>query len=203
MRPFLKILPSSASHPYNRKDIHMNMSKLLPGSLLVIVISSISYGQLSKQDSIWLPFRSFIGSWEGKGGGEPGTGDYTRTYQFVLDKKYIEVRNKSIYAPSAANPEGEVHEDWGYIGYNKSSHRFMLRQFHIEGFVNEYTQDSISGDGKRIVFLSYAIENIPAGWRAKETYDVLGPDQIQETFELAEPGKEFSVYSKVILNRVK
>ena len=38
----------------------------------------------------------------------------------------------------------------------------MLRQFHIEGFVNQYKLESISADGKTIVFISEAIENIPA-----------------------------------------
>jgi hypothetical protein len=169
---------------------------------LAAFMTTTSSAQLSKQDSIWLPLKVFVGSWEGKGGGEPGTGDYVRTYQFVLNKKYIEIRNKSTYPPTVKNPKGEVHEDWGYFSYDKIRRTFVLRQFHVEGFVNQYKLDSISVDGKRLVFVSEAIENIPAGWRAKESYEVLGPSQIQETFELAEPNKSFEVYSKVTLNRV-
>ena len=40
------------------------------------------------------------------------------------------------------------------------------------------------------------LENIPAGWRARETYKILGPDEFVEVFELAEPGKNFEVYSE-------
>ena len=47
---------------------------------------------------------------------------------------------------------------------------FVFRQFHGEGFVNQYTLDSLSGDKKMLVFVSEAIENIPQGWRARETY---------------------------------
>ncbi len=170
---------------------------------LVALTSSSCLAQMTKQDSIWLPLRVFIGSWEGKGGGEPGIGDYARSYQFVLNKKYIEVKNKSMYPPNKDNPNGQVHEDWGYFSYDRARRTFILRQFHIEGFVNQYKLDSISADGKKLVFVSEAIENIPPGWRAKETYEVLSEDQIRETFELAEPNKPFAVYSKVTLNRVK
>lgn len=183
----------------------MNVTRLYSVSLIALSVSASistpSSAQLSKQDSIWLPLKPFLGSWHGKGGGEPGEGDYVRSYQFVLNKKFIEVENRSTYQPSAANPKGEVHEDRGYISYDRNRRVFVLRQFHIEGFVNQYTLDSISGDGKRVVFVSEAIENIPAGWRAKETYDILSDTQIRETFELAEPNKPFAVYSKVVLNR--
>jgi hypothetical protein len=184
----------------------MRMIPRNSGVLLALAVVSLmtttSIAQLSKQDSIWLPLKVFVGSWQGKGGGEPGTGDYTRTYQFVLNKNFIEIRNKSTYPPTDRNPGGEVHEDWGYFSYDKLRHTFVLRQFHIEGFVNQYRMESISADGNRLVFVSEAIENIPAGWRARESYEILSPNRVQETFELAEPDKPFETYSKVILHRV-
>jgi hypothetical protein len=113
------------------------------------------------------------------------------------------VKNKSTYEPQEKNPKGEVHEDIGYISYDRMRKKFVLRQFHVEGFVNQFALDSISSDGKTIVFLSEAIENIPAGWRAKETYHIASENEFTETFELAPLGKEFEVYSKVTLKRVK
>ena len=41
--------------------------------------------------------------------------------------------------------------------------------------------------------MTESIENIPAGWRARETYVTHGPDEFEEIFELAEPGKPFVV----------
>jgi hypothetical protein len=58
----------------------------------------------------------------------------------------------------------------------------MLRQFHIEGFVIQYTLDSISRDKKNIRFLSEAIENIPPGFRSRETYKIISKDEFIETF---------------------
>jgi hypothetical protein len=184
------------------RHIYKHWSGLITVAVAAIFSTDAS-AQMSKQDSLWLPLKVFVGSWKGKGGGEPGQGDYERTYQFVLNKRFIEIRNKSTYPPSEKNPKGEIHEDVGYFSYDRGSRTFVLRQFHSEGFVNQYRLDSISADGKTIVFISEAIENIPTGWRAKETYEILDDDRIQEIFELAEPNKEFQVYSKATLNRVK
>jgi hypothetical protein len=171
--------------------------------IVALVIPSLCSAQMTKQDSIWQPLKYFVGNWKGTGGGEPGTGEYERSYKFILNNKFLEGRNKSTYPPTEKNPKGEVHENIDYFSYDKVRRCFVLRQFHVEGFVNQYKLDSISADSKTMIFVSEAIENIPTGWRAKETYQILNDNQLQETFELAEPGKEFVVYSRVILNRVK
>jgi THAP4-like, heme-binding beta-barrel domain len=168
--------------------------------LLFIPFTSVA--QLSKADSLWLPFTNLIGTWKGAGEGIDGKGNYERSYQFVLDKKYIEVKNKSTYPPTTDKPKGYVHEDIGYISYDKIRKRFIFRQFHSEGFINQYVLESTSGDGKTIVFISESIENIPAGWRAKETYKVTNGGEFSEVFELAEPGKDFTNYSKASFNKM-
>ena len=61
--------------------------------------------------------------------------------------------------------------------------------------LNHTRSDQLSAVGKTMVFATESIENIPAGWRARETYKILGPDEFVEVFELAEPGKNFEVYS--------
>lgn len=177
---------------YNIKIFLLGVCFLLP---------SLTFTQNSKQDSVWKPFESFIGNWTGKGGGAAGEGTYERSYNFIFNKKYIEVKNKSIYPPTKNKPSGEVHEDVGYISFDKIRKTFVLRQFHIEGFVNQYMLDSVSADGKRLVFVSESIENIKPGWRAKEVYEIGGDSEITETFLLSPPDKEFEVYSKAILKK--
>lgn len=172
-------------------------------AVFLIICPLLSHAQMTKQDSLWLPLKSFVGKWTGVSEGQPGSGKYERSYEVVLNKKFIEVKNKSTYPPSKDNPKGEVHEDRGFISYDKSRKTFVLRQFHIEGFVNQYKIESISADGKTIAFISEAIENIPAGFRARETYQIINENEFTETFELAEPGKDFEVYSKATLKRVR
>lgn len=79
----------------------------------------------------------------------------------------------------------------------------MLRQFHVEGFVNQYVADTVATSPDSIVFRSEAIENIPSGYRARETYRILGPDEFVERFEMAEPNGEFAIYSEARFKRKK
>lgn len=149
----------------------------------------------------WQPVRPLLGSWEGDVQGEPGAGKSERVYRLTLNDRFIQVNGKSTYPPQEKNPKGEVHEDVGFISYDKAARKLVLRQFHVEGFVNHYVLDSISEDGRTIVFVTAAIENIPAGWRGRETYRIVSDDELVETFALAEPGKEFATYSETRFRR--
>jgi hypothetical protein len=153
-------------------------------------------GQTKPAKDVWEPLRFFLGKWEGTGEGKPGVSKMLREYQLVLNGKFLQVQNQSIYDPQPKNPKGEIHEDWGMISYDKSRKQFVFRQFHVEGFVNQYVLTDLGPDGKIIVFTSEAIENIPAGWRARETYKIVNSDEFIEIFELAAPGKDFEVYSE-------
>lgn len=151
---------------------------------------------------MWTNLNFLIGSWQGTGAGQAGNSQVERSYRFILNDKYMEVRNKSIYPPQSQNQQGEVHEDLGLISYDKARKTFVLRQFHIEGFVNQYVMDYLAPDGKTIVFTSESIENISPGWRARETYQVANPDEFKETFELAAPGKDFELYVRSQFKRI-
>ena len=170
---------------------------------LLFLVPQLSFAQLTKQDSVWLPFKHFIGTWTGTGEGVDGSGTYERNYRFVLNKKYIELKNKTVYSPTKENPNGYIHEDFGYFSYDKTRKTFVFRQFHGEGFVSQYIIESISPDGKTIVFVSEAIENIPKGWRARETYTVNDGKELTEVFDLAEPNKDFELYTKASFKRLK
>lgn len=147
----------------------------------------------------WLPLRFILGTWEGTSSGQPGNGTVRREYRLVLRDQFIEVRSTSTYLPQEKNPKGEVHEDVGYFSYDRSRKAFLLRQFHVEGFVTTYASGPSASSG--LVFTSETLENLPSSWRARETYRVTGDDTFVEVFELAEPGKEFSVYSETLLRR--
>lgn len=161
-------------------------------SVAVLCVIAVSLAAQTKPDA-WEPLRFFVGAWEGTGEGKPGKSKTEREYRFVLNNKFLEVRNRSVYDPQPKNPKGEVHDDWGMISFDRGRKQFVLRQFHVEGFVNQFVMTST--DDKTIVFTSESIENIPAGWRARETYKLLSADEFIEIFELAEPGKDFETYS--------
>ena len=155
----------------------------------------------SDQSDPFRPVRQFIGKWEGDSQGEPGVGKMEREYVFVLRDRFVRVSNLAIYPPQKKNTKGETHEDLGFIGYDRALKKLIFRQFHIEGFVVQSTLESISEDGRSFVFTSTTIEDIPPGWRARETYRFLSNDEFIETFALAGPGKEFATYSETRFRR--
>ena len=177
------------------------MQYLLP--LLLFIIPLLGFAQEKPKQDPWSQFTLFIGSWKGTGKGEPGNAQVERQYQFILNRKFIEVKHKSVYAPQEKNPRGETHEDLGFFSYDRRGKQCLFRQFHTEGFVIHYRLESITADGKLMVFVSESIENIPPGWRSRETYRIVNENEFVETFELAGPGKEFSVYSENSFTRQK
>jgi len=179
------------------------MLKITLFSVALLLAASTFFPQTNTGADVWQPMKYFVGKWEGTGTGKPGTSTVRRDYRFVLNGKFLQVQNQSEYAPQAANPKGESHEDWGLISFDKARKQLVLRQFHVEGFVSQYVTTSISADGKTIVFTSESIENIPAGYRARETYKIVSDDEFTETFELAGPGKEFELYTENRLRRKK
>lgn len=146
------------------------------------------------------PLAALLGRWRGRGEGDPGISSVERTYAPVLAGKFIEVRNRSFYAPQTANPAGETHEDVGYYGFDRTRRRIVFRQFHTEGFVNQYLAVAEATLAAPFVMETEAIENIPAGFRARETL-TLRNDTLEEVFEIAEPGKAFALYSRNTLTR--
>ena len=68
---------------------------------------------------------------------------------------------------------------WGCLVTDKALKKIVLRQFHGEGFVNEYAE------GEGLEFVTVRIENVPAGWKAKESYRFVTRDEFVETFSLA------------------
>lgn len=147
------------------------------------------------------PLTFLIGRWEGASEGQPGHGQVRREYARVLGDRFIRVQNQSTYSPQEKNPKGEVHEDVGMFSFDDARKRLVLRQFHKEGFVNQYVHDPASAD--KLAFTTEAIEDIPAGWRARETYVTHGADQFEEIFELAGPGKDFEMYSHARFTRAR
>jgi hypothetical protein len=183
----------------------MGSQGAVPGVLLAIavagVVSTASAQSPVKPDAL-APLDRLIGRWTGTTEGQPGKGTVERSYERVLGSRFIQLRNRSTYPPQEKNAKGEVHEDLGFFSFDSGRKRIVLRQFHVEGFVNQFVLEP-AATADRLVFTTEAIENIPAGWRARETYIVTGNDALEEIFELAEPGKDFVVYSRSRLTRVR
>jgi len=149
----------------------------------------------SKPDP-WSPVRILVGQWQGTADGEPGHGTVARTYEFVLKGRFIQESNTSTYPPQEKNKKGEIHEHMSLLSYDRIRKVLVLRQFHTEGFVNQFAINTAASTASKLIFDSESFENLDSRFRSRETYEILGPNEFTETFEIAEPGKDFETYSK-------
>jgi hypothetical protein len=144
----------------------------------------------------WLPLRRLIGEWTGTASGNAGDGTVTRKYVLVMNDRFVHETNVSRYPPQEKNKSGEVHEHWGIFSFDKTRKLIVLRQFHVEGFVNTFRQAVPTESPASLVFESEAFENFSNSWKARESYEFVSNDEFIETFELAPPGKPFQLYSR-------
>lgn len=136
-----------------------------------------------------------IGKWRGTSAGESGEGQVERECARALNRKFLECKTTVTYPPQKKNPKGEIHVERAIFSFDKKAKKLRLRQFHGEGFVNSYSEDS------ELTFVTTEIENIPEGWRARETIKPLEGDRTVEEFDLAAPGQDFKRYSTATLRR--
>lgn len=181
------------------------MKLLSPLASILFCMSTFFAGTLcaaDRESDDLHPLRRFVGEWSGTTSGENGNGTVTRKYSFVMNRRFIHETNTSSYPPQEKNKSGEVHEHWGIFSYDKGRKLLVLRQFHVEGFVNTCREVGTAQDPRFVVFESEAFENFSNSWKARETYEFMSNDEFLEIFELAAPGKPFKVYSRNHLKRV-
>lgn len=181
---------------------HLRASFVLVAAVVVALGSAVSGSQPSRRPDPLAPLEFLVGKWTSHSEGQPGNGTGEREYVRVLGSRFLQARNAATYPPQAKNPKGEKHEDMGFFSFDSARKKLVYRQFHVEGFVNQYVADPPSKPGV-IVFTTEAIENIPPGWRARETYTLVSSEELEEVFELAGPGKEFEVYTRTRLKRIR
>ncbi len=166
---------------------------------IALFIILFAYGLVSAQTSTppdnLKPLRFFVGMWTGTGKGEAGDSKVEREYKFVLNNRFLQATYRSIYPHQTKNQKAKiVHEDFGFFSYDKARKQFVFRQFYVEDFVIQYVVSSISDDGKTIILDSESVENIPKTMRSRVTYKILNGNEFTDTYEIAEPDKDFVVY---------
>jgi len=167
-----------------------------------LVFAPLAAAQAPQADP-WEPVRFLEGEWRGTATGNAGEGTVTRKYEFVMNGRYLHEKNVSTYPVQEKNKKGEVHEHWSFLSVDRARKTIVMRQFHVEGFVNQYAYAADKSTPARRVFESEGFENFSNKWRARETYEIAGPDEIVEIFELAPPDKPFETYSTNRLKRVR
>lgn len=185
------------------------MTKILRFLLAILLLlpplapSQMNSAPAQKEADIWASFRVFAGQWEGRGEGKTGVSKGKMEFQFVLRGKFLQVQNESRLEPKDKNAPAEIHEDFGLFSYDQARECYVFRQFHAEGFVNQYICKKILDEGKTFIFVSEQLENLPPAFKARLTYKIVNPKEFQMTFDLATPGKDFECYQSGVMKRIK
>ncbi|WP_340113466.1 hypothetical protein [Maribellus mangrovi] len=149
-------------------------------------------------------FDGLIGKWEGTGTGFGNAqSEVSANYNWLMNRQYIEVKHHSEFDPTDQNPEGEIHDDQGIISFDKARQVVVFRQYHNEGFFNEYVLNDSLSTKSNLIFETERIENFVPGGRAKFTIKLIGKDEIQTVFDVGFPGREMACFGTNNLKRVE
>jgi hypothetical protein len=170
--------------------------------LIILFVSSIIFAQGENVTTKWEPFKFLIGKWEGSGTGKFGDSKIEREYEYLMGGTYIIGKNISTYEKQEKNPEGEIHDHWDIISYDKVRAKYVFRQFHAEDITNTFSLDSLNASQGILEFESESIENFIVGWKAKEVYKIINENEFIEIFYLAAPGKEYAEYIRNTFKRI-
>lgn len=161
-------------------------------TLLFASIAVFASGRQAGTPDRWSAFEFFIGAWTGEESATFGDGRGRRTYELVLQDRYLLGRNRSVFPPQDGLPDGDDHEDWTVVSYDDDRGTYVLRQFNSEGFVNTFVLDAASTPPERMVFVLETSENAP-GTRATLTVTRTDARSFEEVFDLTLPGATDSI----------
>lgn len=146
----------------------------------------LSFGSSFAQTKPFEKINFIIGDWTGTGSGFGNNKSTIESgFHFVMDGKYIEVRNESRFEPTEKNPEGEHHIDKGFISFDKSRNALIFRQFNNEGYYNQYVLNDSISDGNLLVFETEFIENFVPNGKAKWTIKKINENEIETVFDVS------------------
>jgi hypothetical protein len=174
------------------------MKKVLFLILVLSLIINFSFAQSN-------PFAKIdfvIGEWKGIGSGFGNNrSKIESSFLFVMNGKYIEVKNESHFEPTEEKPEGEHHIDHGFISFDNSRKKLIYRQFNNEGYINTYLLNESSSTENSLIFETENIENFVPGGKARFTIKKISDSQIETTFDVSFPNKAYTCFGTNNLNK--
>ncbi len=151
----------------------------------------------SKVADPWAALRFLVGAWKAEsGGGKPGEavgGGFT--FAIDLDGKVAVRRGRSEFAPRPGEARGAVHEDLTVV-YPKGK-ALQAIFWDGEGHVIRYGVRSGAGT---VIFES---EPGQPGPRFRLVYARRGADEVEVSFAVAPPGKDYEPHVSGLARRIR
>jgi len=164
-------------------------------NFLLLFTLIFCFSQLNAQNIELETFNGLIGKWKGTGSGFSSSESTVQSeFNWIMNKGFIEVKNHSQFKPTTQNPKGEIHDDWGIISFDSARKKFVFRQFHVEGFVNQYLLNDSLSSKNSFVFETENIENFVPGGTSRFTINIKSDTEIETLFDVGFPGKEMACF---------
>ena len=142
-------------------------------------------------------YKPLLGEWVGTSNGQFGRATVSRKYEKVAAGTAIRYETVARFV-DAAGKATNTHRDFGYITFDRSSKKSLIREFIEEGAVLTYVQESDSP----FQFKSKEIENNPVPHSvARTAWRLDGKDSFVEVFEIAMPGKPFGEMQRIAFRK--
>lgn len=122
-----------------------------------------------------------------------------REFLRILGDRYIQIESHDMHTPEQRDRNPAPHDWIGIVSFDVARQKLVLRQFVTDGSVILYMAEPYA-KGRRLVFSSEVVENLSPGAKARVTYDVIAPDELEEVVERADPDADFRIQSN---SRVK
>lgn len=143
-------------------------------------------------------WRFLLGEWAAEGGGKPGQGSGTFSFNFDLQGKIVVRRNRADY-PATKDRPAYSHEDLMVIYPEPGGTLSRAIYFDNEGHVIQYSAQ-FAGDKKTVTLLS---DPVPSAPRFRLTYTTGKDGALHIKFEIAPPNRldSFSTYLEGVAHR--
>jgi hypothetical protein len=154
---------------------------------LLVTLLTFAFNSFAQQNPSWANWSWLIGEWKGEGGGQPGQGGGTFSFQPDLDGKILVRKSHSEYPASSSRP-AIVHTDLMIVSLDNGGNPTKAIYFDNEGHTINYT---ISYEPNTIILLSDKIQNTPF---FRLTYSLLDNNEVNIRFEMSQDGEKFTTY---------
>ena len=167
--------------------------------LFLLITFSAGQAQQSQHSDEWRDFKFVLGEWSWAGGGQPGQGKGTSSFEPDLNGTVL-VRKVHLDYPASKERAAFAHDDVLYVYHDPQDNSVRGLFFDNEGHVIRYSV-AVGPGPDSIQFLSDAA---PSGTRCRMTYRRVGPDSVTEKFEIAPPGKpdDFATYVEFVAKKI-